>query len=1702
MPHDPAPTFSLTVPPLVDASPPAFLTHALMSAFGHSAVGLAIRTTSGRLVDANPAYCQMLGYSLDEILRMEFAAIVHPCDLEAHARRIRQMERGDLDVMQFEQRLCRKDGSIFWATVSVTTIRDDDGQFVGMFALVQDVSARKAMEARHRDQEVHLAALVDRLPIALFSHDVGADRTFPFVSPRFVRATGYGADDLSGPLDHYLDHVHPDDRDMVRRAGERADRTGESVNIEYRLGGRGGEWCWVDQRSELIRDEVDRPVAWKGIVLDVSERRRLEASLRDSERRFRRAFAEAAIGMTLGGPDNTCLDANAAYCRLIDLPRERVIGQSFVEYTHPDDRRREAALYARLRAGEIDSYQIEKRYRRGDGGYLTGLLTVAAVRDEQGEYLYDIGQLQDITAQRDAEAALRASEAELRTIIEQLPAAVYRIDQDADDYAYVSPQFTEFTGIGNDGREGRYADYCRLVHPDDQADLRQADDVATGSGMPLDEEYRILAPDGSWRWVQDRALLMRDEAGHPRSWLGVLLDVSERKRLQEALRDHETHLASVVENLPAALYRIEPGPEGRYSYGSSRFVDLTGLSPDRDHVDAATYRARIHPDDLPAVVAMDRESAATNRPFDCEYRLRGADEQWVWVHDRSRPALDPDGNPVAWYGILIDITARRHLEEALAQNDARLRAIIEQLPAAVYQMNAEGEFTYASPRFEALTGLSVTQGTLDIEQFFARLHPDDEGAIRDLDDEAERSSGAVKGEYRIQGRDGDWIWLETRSTPQHDDAGGAIAWHGLMLDITERKRLEAELEKNEAHLQVLVEQAPAALYTLEVRPEGCRYTYLSPQFTALTGLSLDTHASGFKAFMERVHPDDVKTYEAIDQQAIEANAAFSHEYRLRDPQGNWIWIHERSVRAQAEHGKPRAWHGVLLDVTERKQLEATVRENEARLKLLFEQLPVALYSLQAGPDERFIYASPQMETLLGVTPRDLARGISALNERVHPDDRERVIAADQHSQATGEPFTLEYWAENSKGGWGWIHERAVLTHDDDGRPAAWHGILLDMTAQKMLTTEVHEKEALVQSIFEGAKIGMTLVDLDGVVVLANPAMGELLGYTPDELIGRNVREFTHPDDIGSQISLRRQLQAGDISSYQLEKRYRRRDGSYVWGLLSVAPVWDAQGNLKASTGQVQDITTRKKVEAAFRESEKRFRTIFESAGIGMALGTPTGEVVLANPALERFLGYAPEELVGVPVRTYTHPDDAAIQEELRRKMLAGESSGYTMEKRYVRRDGSLCWGLVGVTAIRDEYGRLTATIGQVQDITARKQAEAALRDSEARFRALVQHDPDVILVVNEAREVIYASPSVGPIFGIAPDDLLGPTQSRMAGIHPEDLGAVSGLVTRIMGTAGATATTELRLRDASGSWRWFQLTISNHLDTPSIGGFVCNLRDISERKESEIATAAAMQTQQAAIAELEQLNQSKSRFLSTISHEFRTPLTAIIGYSEMLTLHPDPKSIAEDAGIIHREASRLNRMVNDVLLVEQIDAERLVLKLRPTELGALARHVVDACWPIAEDHPLALDLDSHLVPVMIDGDRVAQALTNLISNAIKYSAPGKPIMVSTWRDGDQVCLAVRDEGIGIAAADIERIFSRFERIEQGMAGRIGGTGLGLAIARDIAELHQGALTVESELGHGSTFTLKLPVSPLPGPSEAKNGPGGAHGAGVLNSNPA
>ena len=378
--------------------------------FERSVDALLIHDGEGRIVDCNAEACRSLGYSREELVGMnvrDFATNLvraedRPSGEPTLWERALSGDPGAVAGVHLGEHR-RKDGTTFPVEVRVGPVVYNGRRMI--LASARDITERKRIEKELREAEERYRRLVEQIPGIVYVEDIETGATI-YDSPRIEEILGYPADTYKQDPHYWRKIVHPEDRETLRRAEEKALEEGK-LSLEYRVFARDSRVVWVREEGVVVRDEQGRPAFWQGLILDVTERKRAEEALHESEQRFRRAFDDAPIGMALVGLDGRWLQVNRALCEIVGYPREQLLEKTFQELTHPEDLNKDLALLRRLVAREIPGYQIEKRYIHASGQTVWVLLNVSLVADERDEPLYVIAQVQDITERKRIEEELK-----------------------------------------------------------------------------------------------------------------------------------------------------------------------------------------------------------------------------------------------------------------------------------------------------------------------------------------------------------------------------------------------------------------------------------------------------------------------------------------------------------------------------------------------------------------------------------------------------------------------------------------------------------------------------------------------------------------------------------------------------------------------------------------------------------------------------------------------------------------------------------------------------------------------------------------------------------------------------------------------------------------------------------------------------------------------------------------------------------------------------------------------------------------------------------------------------------------------------------------------------------------------------------------------------------------------------------------------
>ena len=522
----------------------------------------------------------------------------------------------------------------------------------------------------------------------------------------------------------------------------------------------------------------------------------------------------------------------------------------------------------------------------------------------------------------------------------------------------------------------------------------------------------------------------------------------------------------------------------------------------------------------------------------------------------------------------------------------------------------------------------------------------------------------------------------------------------------------------------------------------------------------------------------------------------------------------------------------------------------------------------------------------------------------------------------------------------------------------------------------------------------------------------------------------------------------------------KADGTMLWVYSKFSTYSQPDGRVTVF-GTVSDITERKRAVDKLQESEARYRRIVETANEGIMILDSQFCFAFVNQKLADMLGYLPEEMLDRPVISIIFEEDLPDHLATMGKRAAGAGGQY--ERKLRRKDGSSCWTIVSATVLRDEAGQFTGSFAMLTDITERKKADEALKESELRFRTMVEMAPDAIFIVNQTGAFIEVN--------AAACKQLGYTREQLLSLHVSDILPVSLVAKaswRLKTLENADSSYESVHVRSDGTQVPVELNIRKIMlnGNPAMLGIA---RDITERKQVEMVLRGAKEAAEAA-------TKVKSEFLANMSHEIRTPLNGIIGMIGLLLDMDLNAEQYEYAQIASFSGEILLSLINYILDFSKIEARKLELETLDFDLRSTLKDTVDLLAIGAHEKGLELVcLVEPAVPLLLRGDpgRLRQILINLGGNAVKFTGKGKIVIrVSMEGEDEQIVtirFAVSDTGIGIPANRLDSLFSPFTQVDSSKTRKYGGTGLGLAISKQLAESMGGKIGLESKEGIGSTF---------------------------------
>jgi PAS domain S-box-containing protein len=668
-----------------------------------------------------------------------------------------------------------------------------------------------------------------------------------------------------------------------------------------------------------------------------------------------------------------------------------------------------------------------------------------------GEVTEIVGTTRDSSDGERVEDAFGNSQSQLREMIERIPAFMWRGSPDGA-LDYVDARYAAY--LGRSIYDIRGGQWLGAVHPEDRDGAAQKWSHCARTGCSYSDIYRILRADGQYRWVESVGERVHDKEHQNAQWYGVVVDVDDRKRAEDASRETEVALRLMVDSIPALVCTMTA--RGDVDLANRQTLEYLGQGPNESK--DWTSNRTVHEDDLENVVTQWRHSVTTGKPYDVEHRIRRADGVYRWFHVRGLPLRNPDGRIVRWYVLCTDIDDRRRSEQAVRASEAHLRLITETIPALLWRATGDGQIEYVNNRVLEYTGLSLD--SLRRSGWTPLIHPEDvDDALRSWLSPGRRaqSDGPT---FRLRRADGVYRWFHLRADTLWDEEGGLLSSYGVLLDVDDHKKVEESVRERERYLHDIVETLPAVVW--RATASGA-VDYANKRLEDYVGEAL--HQVAGVEWIHTLHPDDVDPTVKKWGHACATGMSYDTTFRVRRANGEYGWVRVVGEPLRSPEGSILNWYGLMLDIDDQKKAEHALLESEEHLRTIVETIP-AIVS-RSTPDGRIEFVNHRGLDYLG-RPADLigSKGFQFL----HPDDRKTGSESWLACLRNGEPHERTLRLRRADGAYRWFYVRVEPFRDQEGRVVSWYSVSIDVDDRKQMEETLRNTQRSLSAAMQVATV--------------------------------------------------------------------------------------------------------------------------------------------------------------------------------------------------------------------------------------------------------------------------------------------------------------------------------------------------------------------------------------------------------------------------------------------------------------------------------------------------------------------------------------------------------------------------------------------------------------------------------------------------------
>ena len=1123
-------------------------------------------------------------------------------------------------------------------------------------------------------------------------------------------------------------------------------------------------------------------------------------------------------------------------------------------------------------------------------------------------------------------------------------------------------------------------------------------------------------------------------------------------RLEPLLNQPEL-LKALLDQLPHGLIICDA--QGAILMVNAAALRLLSLQPDEAlPVAASALEDRLHaangeekPSDYGYFERALRGETITSE----EARIIRPDGTLTIVLISSTPLRSPEGEPAGAAVSLVDITARKHGDDVRSY----AAAIVEHSDEPIVGRTLEGTIVTWNAGAERVYGYTASEAIgQHISMLFAHENQDEHPLIVERLGQGEP---LLSMDTKRRRKDGGILDISLTISPIRDERGSLIGVSAISHDVTARKEIELAQRTSEQRFRQLADSMPQLVWT--ALPDGT-VDYYNQRYREYQGIVPATAAEGWQ-WSPVLHPDDLQRTEAAWQHALATGETYEVEHRVYRADGSLRWVLSRGLPVRDDDGRVIRWYGTATDIHDQKMAEDALRRANDQISAILTSIRDGFFTLDN--EWKFTYFNDAAEVILNLKAGDVL-GRHFL---------------DIFPTAKGTIFEERYrWViENHK-------TTAFEAYFETIPYANWYDVRVyprnnGISIYFQVITERKQAEATIQAqahLLDQMHDAILVWNREGRIVQWYQGAERLYGWSNAEAIGQMALKLLKIDSTVPWTAVESSLQRNGRWSGEIT--HVTKDGRQI--------IVESQMTLVYSADDQQlvleinrDVTERKWVEqivaqshAEVLEQRRRLKTVLSALPVGVVIADREGRLLEANEEATRIWG-------GVPIvssipeyreyhgwRTDSGEELTPEQWPLTRAIRDGEIvEGEVIEIE--RFDGQRRVVLHAAAPIRDEQSTITGGVVAITDITAQKELEKALRESEQRFRTVLENMPVMLFASDQQGQMVAWNRECEYVTGYSAREiihnphaleLLMPEPAYRELIvtawarHESDIRNFEVIFTRKDGTIRHLSWANISRRFPVLGWATWAVGV-----------------DITERKEAK-SRQLELVSERARVRVL-------TEFVRDISHDFKTPLSTINASLYLLHKQDEPEKRERHGQVIRHQVARLTRLLEGLLTMTRLDSVPH-LTHREVSLTHLVESVEIQMQAPAADKQIQLTFEypDEALKIEADESELTRAVSELVMNAVQFTQDGGEVTVRLFRERDIAVITVADTGIGIGAEELPRIFDRLYRVDKARSADTGGLGLGLSIARRIVELHQGIIEAESTPGSGSTFRVYLPSS--------------------------